>query len=482
MKAETQAPITWDTALYERLFIGFAARNVAARWLPEILCQVNEDWFLHRHRRLVYEALCGLHTRNRARGAFFTAKALAGASEALCGDPTGWAAEEIQDCMAAESETFITEASLKATLIPAWHVAKGRPAVRRELMLADELLGLTAMQGTQTLEDVSNHLRAACEQWDKAMHGLPDENRVTAHTVVAELLTPIDDSKPDHCSTGISDLDGMLGGGIAMDNAVVHGRLITVAGRPGMGKTAFLCSLAHNVSQGGGGVLLYSLEVDAKQIYTRLLGIHDFTNQLITKGRIVEALTLKSLRNRSFTEAQRERLRGYAKDLSQNLVIYDQSVSLDQICNQVRLQKRRDDNVRLVCIDYLGLMELPDAETQTLAIGRATRALKLLAVELKIDIVLLSQLNRGVEGRTNKTPQLSDLRDSGRIEEDSDAVIGLFRPEYYDPTTQPNQIELHMLKNRHGITGKLTLGFDGKTGVVYGELPVKQPVANEEAW
>lgn len=139
------------------------------------------------------------------------------------------------------------------------------------------------------------------------------------------------------------------------------------------------------------------------------------------------------------------------------LTIDDQAFALDAICARIR-QQALSRGIQLAVIDYLGYMDLPKGERQDLRVQEATRALKRLAKELQIPIVLIAQLNRGVEGRANRRPGMSDLRDSGAIEQDADLICLLHREDYYDKDSHlAGFAELIVAKQRDGKTGTLPL-------------------------
>lgn len=146
----------------------------------------------------------------------------------------------------------------------------------------------------------------------------------------------------------------------------------------------------------------------------------------------------------------------------QNLPIYvaDSSrMSVEQVCADVR-QHARDNRVGLIAIDYLGLMDMPSADRHDLSIAKVTRALKLLAMELSCVVLLLSQVNRGVEKRDNKRPIASDFANSGAIENDADYVVTLYRDNYYNEDSMMGDIgEVNFVKNRHGEPFRVFMNF-----------------------
>ena len=245
--------------------------------------------------------------------------------------------------------------------------------------------------------------------------------------------------------TGFYDLDAMLGG-------LKPGKLVTVAARPGCGKSAFLGNVALNMGYKNLPTVIFSMEMGREEWGDRLLSlVTSIESGRFASGRI--------------GEAQWEPIAEGIEKLSQMPIFIDDlpSISVSAIRAKVRRLIAQHGQLAMVGIDYLGLLEGIDADGGNLAhsIGKVTRSLKQLARECNVPVVLLCQLNRAVEGRQNKRPSLSDLRDSGRIEEDSDVVVGLYRDELYDPQSLEKGIcEVIILKHRGGQIGTTRLLFD----------------------
>ena len=251
----------------------------------------------------------------------------------------------------------------------------------------------------------------------------------------------------DNIPTGFYDLDAILGGGFQ------GGQLVVVAGRPSMGKSAiahqlaYIISLAHEAP-----TMVFSLEMSINEINRRFVAFES-------------GIPMMYLKSRKLSHAQWEPLsKGIARVNEAKMVIDDTaSQTLVKIRSKVRTTIIKRGSLKLVVIDYLQLMVDEGEKQLAQRVGELTRGLKLLARECNVPIILLSQLNRGPEGRTNKRPMLSDLRDSGRIEEDADLVLGLYRDEYYNPESPDRGVaEVIILKNRNGETGTLKLLFDAQ--------------------
>lgn len=277
-------------------------------------------------------------------------------------------------------------------------------------------------------------------------------------------------------STGFIDLDAKVGG-------LQRSDLVIVGGRPGMGKTAFATNVAYNVAKSwtgrinsdgvwetftGGRVGFFSLEMSADQIGTRI----------ISEQANIDS---SKIRRGDFTEEEFARMREVEIERSSVPFFIDQSGGLNvaQVCSRARRLKRKH-GLDLIVIDYLQLMaggkNRRDNRTQELT--EITSALKALAKELNVPIIALSQLSRLVEGRDDKRPQLSDLRESGSIEQDADVVIFVFREAYYIELRAPkegtdeyikwqvefaeanNKADIIIAKQRHGMTGTIHMHFD----------------------
>lgn len=226
--------------------------------------------------------------------------------------------------------------------------------------------------------------------------------------------------------------------------------LIILAARPGMGKTSFALNIATNVARHSGKeVAVFSLEMSREQLATRMLS----TEALVDSNK---------LRSGHISDNDWERLATSADVLCGLSLYFDDTAGTN--VPQVKAKLRRMKNLGLVVIDYLQLMESTiKSENQVLRISEITRNLKILAKELDVPVILLSQLNRGVESRPDKRPMLSDLRESGSIEQDADIVLFLYRDAYYNKeSVEPNVSECIVAKNRHGETGKVRLIWDGQ--------------------
>lgn len=226
--------------------------------------------------------------------------------------------------------------------------------------------------------------------------------------------------------------------------------LIIIAARPGMGKTSFAMNIATNVAKRSDTeVVTFNLEMSKEQLATRILS----TEALVDSHR---------LRNGHIDPEDWKRLATSAGFLSSLPMFIDDTASMT--VQQMKAKLRRTKNLGLVIIDYLQLMESSSkSDNRVVVISEITRQLKVMAKELNVPVILLSQLSRGVESRTDKRPMLSDLRESGSIEQDADIVLFLYRDAYYNKeSTRQNISECIVAKNRHGETGTVELIWDGQ--------------------
>lgn len=246
--------------------------------------------------------------------------------------------------------------------------------------------------------------------------------------------------------TGFHELDSRLGG--------IHpGELWVPAGRPGMGKTAFAADIAMGAAKRGYSVCFVSLEMENARVGQRLLsGATKIENRNLRRGFLLD---------RDFPLIAAES--GNIGKLP--LWLLDSDRQWDRIKSKIRSLKLREQNLSLAVIDYVGLISAPVRNGERyLEVGRISAEAKRLALDLHIGVVLLSQLNRDVESRADKRPQLSDLRESGSLEQDADVVCFLYRDAYYNRETKFRDLaELNVAKNRDGVTGMLRLRFNEQT-------------------
>lgn len=241
--------------------------------------------------------------------------------------------------------------------------------------------------------------------------------------------------------TGFIDLDNMLTG--------LHGsELILVAARPAMGKTAFVLNIAHHVAvKKKIPVAIFSLEMSKEQLVTRMIAMDSLVNsQKIQTGQLVDDEWDKIMES---TEA-----------IADAPIFVDDNSAITVADLRSKCRKlKQNNNLGLIIIDYLQLMSTnKHVESRQQFISDTSRALKVLARELDVPVIALSQLNRAVDSRPDHKPVLADLRESGAIEQDSDVVMFIYRDDYYNPDTEKKGIaEIIIAKQRKGATGSVDL-------------------------
>ncbi len=238
-------------------------------------------------------------------------------------------------------------------------------------------------------------------------------------------------------------------------NGLQPGELIIIAARPSMGKTAFTLNVAaHAAMKCKEPVAFFSLEMGAEQLVHRLIG---------SEAR----LDLSKLRRGQIERSEFSQLIAAAGNIGQAPIYIDETASLS--ISEMRSKCRRyvkNNSVKLIIVDYLQLMSGPEGyESKAVEVAEISKGLKGIARELKVPVIALSQLNRGVESRVDKRPMMSDLRESGAIEQDADVIAFLYREEYYlrdkTPEDKIGIAEIIVAKNRNGPTGMLELRFSG---------------------
>ena len=245
--------------------------------------------------------------------------------------------------------------------------------------------------------------------------------------------------------TGFSALDRVLAGMGKSD-------LVLVGARPGMGKTSFALNIATNVAkQTKKAVCIFSLEMSADQLVNRVLSSEALVNSY-------------TLRTGELTPDDWSHLAVAAGELAGCDILIDDTSGMTVTAMKAKL--RRVKNLGMVVIDYLGLMTGDKhTDNRVQEVSEISRSLKIMAKELMVPVVCCAQLSRGPESRTDKKPMLSDLRDSGAIEQDADTVIFLYRSEYYktdDGNPDTSIAEVIIAKNRHGSTGTVNMGWNGQ--------------------
>ena len=322
-------------------------------------------------------------------------------------------------------------------------IVRNKAVLRGVAQAASEITALVQ----QGIGETSEILEAAEQKIYAIRRGQSAQDMVPLRQVLPEVLDRLSEmsESADHLpglSTGLSALDNKITGLNRSD-------LILLAARPGMGKTSMALNMALNVAKGSRKtVAIFSLEMSREQLAMRLL----------SSEALVENTRLKT---GSLRETDWEKIAEAATVLNRLDVRIDDNPLLSVA--DMNAKCRRLDNLGLVVIDYLQLMtsaggKSNGGENRQQVVSDMSRMLKLMAKELDVPVICLSQLSRANEKRDDKRPMLSDLRESGSIEQDADIVLFIYRDDYYNEDTDKHNIaECIVAKNRHGETGKVEL-------------------------
>ena len=318
-------------------------------------------------------------------------------------------------------------------------------AMLRNLSGAASDIVETVYEGVGTAQDI---LEAAEKRIYAVRRGNSNDSLEHIGTVLLKVfdrLTELSESGSDisGLSTGLRDLDKFL-------NGLNKSDLMLLAARPGMGKTSLALNIALNVAKKypKQTVAFFSLEMSKEQLVTRLLSNESFVdNKKLTTGQL--------------TMDEWTKIGIASSAMAQTDIRVDDNPSLSVA--EMNAKCRRLDNLALVVIDYLQLMtsagtKTSGGENRQQIVSDISRSLKIMAKELNVPVLCLSQLSRANESRTDKRPMLSDLRESGAIEQDADEVLFIYREDYYNKDTEKQNVaEVIVAKNRHGETGTVEL-------------------------
>jgi replicative DNA helicase len=248
--------------------------------------------------------------------------------------------------------------------------------------------------------------------------------------------------------TGFIDFDRITGG-------LRPGDLVIVAGRPSMGKTTFAMNIAENAAlelSRKAAVAVFSMEMPADQLLMRMLAS-------------IGQVPLGAIRSGKLSDEHWNRMVGASGQLRDAKMFIDETPALTPTELRARARRiKREHGLDLIVVDYLQLMQVPGTQdNRATEIAEISRGLKALAKELNVPVIALSQLNRGVEQRENKRPVMSDLRESGGIEQDADIILMLYRDEVYNPQSPAKgTAEIIITKHRNGEIGTFNLTFKGE--------------------
>lgn len=324
------------------------------------------------------------------------------------------------------------------------NVVRDRSLERQLASAANEMMELSSGDGP-VADRLDTAQRLIFSLAESNADGEPREAREVLHSFIEVLEKRMElDGALSGLETGLKDLDEKLDG-------LQAGDLVIIAGRPSMGKTALAAEIGDNAAMAGKSVLAFSLEMSAEQWAQRSVS---------RIGRV----NSHALRSGKLNSEELERVSAAVGRLhDKRLVIDDRpGMPIERMRARARRVKRKQGGLDLVVVDYLQLMS-GDGDNSNERVSNITRGLKLMARELGCPVVALSQLSRECEKRPNKRPMMSDLRDSGAIEQDADVIVFVYRDEVYHPDSEDRgTAELIIAKNRMGEIGMVRTAWIGE--------------------
>jgi replicative DNA helicase len=329
-------------------------------------------------------------------------------------------------------------------------IVRERSTLRHLITAGNSIVGQALEpEGREAREIVDDAERAIFEIAEAGFRGKLGFRAVKS--ILPDVVNRIDEmyhseGKMTGISTGFKQLDEMTSG-------LQGGDLIIVAGRPSMGKTTLAVNMAENAALGSKkSAAIFSMEMSAESLTLRMIS---------SLGRINQA----NLRSGRLSEEDWPRIDSAMTQLSTANIFVDETPGLTPTEIRARARRlKRERGLDLIVVDYLQLMHVAGTkENRATEISEISRSLKSLAKELKVPVIALSQLNRGVEQRTEKKPVMSDLRESGSLEQDADLILLIYREDVYDPnTTRKGIADIIIAKQRNGPTGDVQLTFLGQ--------------------
>jgi len=341
--------------------------------------------------------------------------------------------------------TQLVESTVSAVNIDQYGLLISDKQTRRNLIeSAYEIIKL-AEDTSQPLETV---IQKSEEQIANISQGKSSEDLVSIGETLIDAFQEIEDRSeskiPPGVPSGFYDLDAMTGGFQRSD-------LIIVAGRPSMGKTALAVQFGFKIAKKGLPVAVFSLEMSKGQLVQRLLA---------GEAKIEST----RLRSGNIQQEEWEPLTEAISKLAELPIYIDDTSNptVNEIKKKAQKLQAENDGLGLILIDYLQLMD-GGSDNRVQELSRITRGLKGMAKDLNVPVIVLSQLNRSVESRTNKRPMMSDLRESGSTEQDADLIMMIYRDDYYNPnSSEAGVAEIILTKHRNGPTGTVKLLFDSQ--------------------
>ncbi|MDP2227393.1 MAG: replicative DNA helicase [Moraxellaceae bacterium] len=399
---------------------------------------VTEADFYRRDHRLIFRAIALLANESKPRDALTVSETLNRLGELEEAGGIAYLGEIVKNTASAANIGAYAEIVRERSVL--------RQLIRVSYEISDVAYQPQGATSDQILDEAERKIFAIAEQQTKGTGPQAIRPLLAKAVNRIEQLFGSDDPLTG-LSTGFADLDEKTSG-------LQKGDLVIVAARPSMGKTTFAMNLVENVLLGGAPVLVFSMEMPADSIVMRMLS---------SLGRIDQT----RVRNGKLEEEDWPRLTSTMAMLNEQKLFIDDTAALSPTELRSRARRVARENggaIGLIMVDYLQLMRVPGLENNRVnEISEISRSLKGLAKEMECPVIALSQLNRSLEQRPNKRPVMSDLRESGAIEQDADVIMFIYRDEVYNPESEDKgTAEIIIGKQRNGPIGSLRLAFLGK--------------------
>ena len=397
---------------------------------------IPEDFYRHEHR-LIYQALSELAKRYQPLDAVTVSEHL---------EANG----RLQDTGGLPYLAGLVQDTPGASNILAWADIVREHSIRRQLIrVGGQIIEKGyAKDGTDTGELLDQAEREVFQIAERRRHNDKVGVQVAdlVGTAVEEIQRRSEGQDTAGLPTGLHRFDDRTTG--------LHpGDLVILAARPAMGKTSLAMNwVEHAAMIKKVPAAVFSMEMPALQLAQRLISSHGRINQ-------------EGLRKGQLNPEEWGRINSAATTLRESVIIIDDTPALSPTELRARARRmKREHKIGLIMVDYLQLMQVPNSsENRTNEIAEISRSLKALAKELELPVIALSQLNRSVEQRDNKRPRMSDLRESGGIEQDADLIVFIYRDEYYNPDSIDKGVsEVIIAKQRNGPTGTIRAAFLGQ--------------------
>lgn len=420
-----------------------------------VLSEVSEEDFYRPEHRVIFRAIASLANRNVPFDVLTISENL----------------KQREELSAARGEAYLFELAKNtpsaANVLAYAKIVRERSVLRQLASVANQIATAAYQPEGRTVLELLEH--AEQKVFEISDQGTRDGGPVDINTIMASTLDKIDvlyqnKGQLTGLSTGFKDLDAMTSG-------LQDADLVIIAARPSMGKTTLAMNIAENVAlelsnkPDAGAVLVFSLEMPAESLVMRMIS---------SLGRIPQ----QHIRTGKLTDDDWPRITSTIAMFSQSKLLIDDTPALSpsELRSRARRVAKEYGGVSLIVVDYLQLMTVPGSKENRVAeVAEISRTLKAIAKEFNAPVIAGSQLNRSLEQRQEKRPIMSDIRESGSIEQDADLILFIYRDEVYNKdTADKNHAEIIIGKHRNGPIGSFSLTFNGALSRFDNYMPIER--------